>query len=270
MSLKGKVVVVTGSTRGIGRAIAESCARAGAKVVISSRKKKSVDKTVKAFKKKGYKVTGIPADVSKHEAVHSILEHAIVKWERVDVWINNAGLDSGYRNIEHVTPWEIEDIINTNVCGTLYGTRMMMSYFNNYGGGVIINMTGKGGRNDDSPYLTTYACTKAAVTRLTKDLAIEAKGKPVSIHLVSPGMVETDFYTDIKVSPELKNKAKNIPYALKAFGVPLKEVGDRVAQIADQPPGRSTGKTYNFLTKPQMFVGGMKMAWWGMSGKLSK
>ena len=269
MTLKGKVVVVTGSTKCIGRAIAESCAKAGAKVVISSRTKKAVDKTVKELKKKGYKVTGKVADVSKDDDVQALLEHAVSKWERVHVWVNNAGLSSGYRLMEDVPPWDISNIVNTNVCGTLYGTRMMMSYFGSYGGGVILNLTGKGGKCDASPYLTTYACTKAAVTNLTLSLAEEAKGRPVSIHAISPGMVETDFYSNVKVSPKLRDKSKNIKYALKAFGVPLSEVGERAAKIAAQKPGRSTGRVYNFLSKPKMFLGGMKMAWWGMTGKLA-
>jgi NAD(P)-dependent dehydrogenase (short-subunit alcohol dehydrogenase family) len=268
MTLKGKVVVVTGSTRGIGRAIAEYCAKDGAKVFITSRSKKAVDKTVKAMKKKGYKAAGFPADVSKEEDVQQILEQAIKQFKKVNVWINNAGLSSGYRLIEDIPQEEIAYVVNTNITGTLYGCRLMISYFSSHGGGVIINMTGKGGRNDPSPYLTTYACTKAAVTSLTKSLAGEAKDRPVSIHCVSPGMVATDFYKDVKVSNSLKEKAKNIPYALDAFGVEEKVVGKRVAQIAAQEPGKITGKTYNFVSKPQMFVGGMKMAWWGMTGKL--
>jgi NAD(P)-dependent dehydrogenase (short-subunit alcohol dehydrogenase family) len=268
MTLKGKVVVVTGSTRGIGRAIAEFCGRDGAKVVISSRKKKAVKATVKTFKQRGFKVTGIAADVSKEEDVQALLEHALTKWKKVHVWINNAGLSSGYRYLEDIPPEEISAVVNTNLTGTLYGCRLMIPYFAGHGGGVIINLNGRGGKGEAPPFMTTYAATKAAVTSLTKSLAIENKDKPVSIHSLSPGMVETDFYQDIKVSPRLKKGLKNIPYALRAFGVQTNVVGKEVARIAAQKPGHVTGKNYSLLTGPRMIRGIAMMTFWRVTGKL--
>jgi len=269
MTLKGKVVVVTGSTRGIGRAIAEFCARDGAKVVISSRKKKAVKATVNTFRQRGFKVSGTVADMSRPEDVQALLEHAITEWKKVHVWINNAGLSSGYRYLEDIPPDEISDVVNTNLTGTLYCCRALIPYFAGHGGGVIINMTGRGGKGDAPPFLTTYAATKAAVTSLTKSLAKENKGKPVSIHCLSPGMVETDFYKDIKVSRRLRKEAGNIPYALKAFGVKANVVGREVARLAAQKPGKATGKNYSLLTGTRTIRGIALMTWWRITGKLA-
>ena len=92
MKLKGKVIVVTGSTRGIGKAIAEACAREGAIVVISSREQLAVHETLKAFEAKGYSASGVAADVSIQSDLENLLKHSIDTWEKVHVWINNAGL----------------------------------------------------------------------------------------------------------------------------------------------------------------------------------
>ncbi len=268
MKLKDKVVVVTGSTRGIGRAIAEECAREGAKVVICSRKEASVEETYLSLKNQGFDVSSIAADISVGGDLERLLAHAVETWGKVDVWINNAGLSGGMRPLDEWSENEITQIINVNFTGTLKACRLIIPYFVKQGGGILINMNGKGGRCEASPFLTAYASTKAAVSSLTKSLAREYKKYPISIHSVTPGMVATDFYKDMKTSPKLVDNVQSIPYVLKAFGVPVSNVARFCVKIAAQEPGKSTGENYSLLSRWQLMRGIWLMMYYRVTGKL--
>jgi len=268
MQLKDKVIVITGSTRGIGRAIAEACAKEGAKVVICSRREPAVKETCETFGQQGFKVSGIPVDGSVQGDLEKLLQHAIETWGRVDVWINNAGLSGGLRPLEELREEEITGIINVNLAGTLKACRIIIPYFIQQGGGILINMNGKGGRGEASPFMTTYAATKAAVTSLTNSLAQENKAHPISIHSVIPGMVETDFYKDTKTSPKLAATAQSVPYVLKAFGVPLDVVGRFFVQIVAQEPGKVTGKNYSVFRGLRLIRAIGLMMWYRATGKI--
>jgi len=266
--LNDKVIVITGSTRGIGRAIAEACAEEGAKVVICSRREAAVKETRETFGQQGFKVSGIPVDVSVQGDLEKLLQHAIETWGRVDVWINNAGLSGGLRPLDELSEEEITSIINVNLAGTLKACQIIIPYFIQQGGGILINMSGKGGRGEASPFMTTYAATKAAVTSLTKSLAQENKAHPISIHSVIPGMVATDFYKDTKTSPKLAATAQSVPYVLRAFGVPLDVVGRFFVQIAAQESGKVTGKNYSLLSGLRLIRAIGLMMWYRATGKI--
>ena len=268
MKLKDKVIVITGSTRGIGRAVAEACCKAGAKVVICSRHETAVQETREALKQQGFNVSGITIDVSVQSDLEKLLQHAIETWGKVDVWINNAGLSGGWRLLTNISEEEITRIIDVNFTGTLEACRIVVPYFIQRGGGILINVSGMGGRRGEaSPFMTTYAATKAAVTSLTRSLAKEYKSHAISIHSVIPGMVATDFYKDVKTSTELAASIESLPYALKAFGVPIDVVGRYFAQIAAQEPGKVTGKNYSMLSGPRLIRGIALIMWYRMTGK---
>ena len=129
MKLKDTVIVITGSTRGIGRAIAWACAREGANVVISSRKEAAVSKVRSEFKKKGHGVSGIKADVSNNKDLEKLFDHTIKKWKKIDIWINNAGISGGFRAVDEMSPEEIAEVIDINITGTLNACRMLIPYF---------------------------------------------------------------------------------------------------------------------------------------------
>ncbi len=268
MRVKDKVIVITGSTRGIGHAIAKACARRGAKIVICSRQRSSVEKVCRDFKKDNFQVTGITVDVAKNSDIKKLFDHALKTFGKIDVWINNAGLSGGYRYLSDLSGEEITDIINVNITGTLLSCRLIIPYFIEKNGGVVINMSGKGGKGEASPYLTAYAASKTAVNQITKNLSKEYKGSQVSINSVLPGMVETDFFKNLKVSPLLESKAKSIPYILKAFGVPVEAVGEFVAGIAGQKPGKKTGRQYSMIKGFRLIRGIVLMVLFGMTGKL--
>lgn len=269
MRLKDKVIVVTGSTRGIGRAIAGACGQEGARLVVCSRDPAAVARTLKQLQDEGSQVSGLPIDVSRPADLERLLRYADETWGRVDVWVNNAGLSAGLLPLEETSPECIARVVGTNLLGTLYACRLVLPYLVGKGGGVLLNMSGKGGRGDPSPFLTTYAATKAAVISLTQSLAREYKGRPVSIHSILPGMVATDFYEDVQASPRLEGMVRDVPLALRAFGVPVDEVAQRVVELAAQEPGKVTGKNYALLGPWRMMRGGMLMAWYRLTGRLS-
>lgn len=268
MGLKDKVIVITGSTRGIGHAAAIACAQRGAKVVICSRHRSSVEEVCRIFKKDDFQVTGISADVSESGDIKKLFDHALNTFGKIDVWINNAGLSGGFRFLNDISDQEIKDILNVNITGTLLSCRIIIPYFIDKNGGVIINMSGRGGKGEASPYLTPYAASKTAVTYITKNLSKEYKDHLVSIHSVMPGMVETGFFKNLKVSPGLEARAKSIPYVLKAFGGPVEAVGEFIDDVADQKPGEKTGRQYSMIKGFRLIRGIILMTLFGMSGKL--
>ncbi|WXG42135.1 MAG: SDR family oxidoreductase [Candidatus Freyarchaeum deiterrae] len=268
MILEHKVIVITGSTRGIGLAVAEACAKEGAQIVICSRHESAVKQTIKAFKQQGYSVSGIKVDVSVPGDIEKLLQHAVETWGRVDVWVNNAGLSGGIQTLDAMSEEEITSIVNVNLTAMLQACRIIIPYFIQHDGGTIINLSGRGGRLEESPYMVVYAATKAAVSSLTKSLAKENKGKPISIHAVIPGMVETDFYKDIKVSSNLEEMAEGTPYALKAFSVPSNVVGNFFVKIAAQKPGEVTGKIYRILGGRRLMRGIGLMMYYRSTGKV--
>jgi NAD(P)-dependent dehydrogenase (short-subunit alcohol dehydrogenase family) len=272
MSLQNKVAVITGSTRGIGRQVAEECARQGATVVVSSRSQDAVASALAGITTAvaGAKLSGFAANVAHWEEVEALKAHALEQHGRIDVWFNNAGVSNGYRPMDEESNQELHDLITINVLGHMYGAKAMIPYFRERGG-YLMNMCGRGWKGEGTAYTTAYAASKAAIASLTRSLAAENKDCPnVSINAFVPGMVDTDFYVDINCSPRLEATKGNIALALDAFGTPIDEVGRRAASLIAEQPGATTGKIYALLSPGRMMRGGAKMAWWGMTGKMAR
>ena len=268
-TLTGKVIVITGSTRGIGRAMAEACASEGATVVVSSRTQAAVDETVAAIMKKGGRASGVVCDVAKDTDLEALLAHAVDAHGGVDVWVNNAGISLGMRYHTDESPEEIRRIVDINLVGTMLASRLVVPYFVKRGGGVLINVSGRGGRGDAAPYTAAYAATKAGVMVFTKSIAGEHKGEPVSIHVFMPGMVDTDFYGQgMEVSPALADVVGNIRVVLDCIGTPLEAVGPRLAQVAAEKPGEKTGLVHAVNGGTRQMLGGFKIVWARITGRM--
>ena len=244
-SLRAKVVVITGSSRGIGRAIATACARAGASVVVSSRSKTGVSRCVEEMQREGLSVKGFSADVSREGDIERLFENGVAEFGRIDVWVNNAGISGGYRTIQSMSAVEIKQVIDTNLMGTFYACRLLIPYLISNGGGTIVNMSGRGGHGNPIPFQSPYGASKAAVTSLTRSLAAENKGRPLSINCLFPGMVETDIYKDVKICPETEPRMAIMPVLLKAFATPMERVQRVAVEMCAVKPGSVTGKCYS-------------------------
>lgn len=268
-ALDGKVVVITGSTRGIGRAMAEACAAAGATVVVSSRTQDAVDETVVALQSTGATVTGIRCDVSVDSDLASLLTHAIETHGRVDVWVNNAGISLGMRRHVQTSAEEMRRIVDINLVGTMVASGLVVPYFVDRGRGVLINVSGRGGRGDAAAYTAAYAATKAAVMVFTKSLAAEHKADPISVLVFMPGMVDTDFYgPEMEVSADLADLASNIRVVLDAIGTPIEKVGPALVEAASTVPGTDTGSVHRAGGGMRGMSGGLKLIWARMTGRM--
>jgi NAD(P)-dependent dehydrogenase (short-subunit alcohol dehydrogenase family) len=267
-ALDGKIIVVTGSTRGIGRSIAEACAASGATLVLSARSADAVVEEVSAFQERGWNCSGIAADVANPDDVEALFKHALEVHGHIDAWVNNAGISEGYRPLDELSVAELNDIVRINLLGHLYALRLTVPYFREHGG-HILNMTGRGYKGEATPYTAAYASTKTAIASITQSVAEENRDCPkMSVNALVPGMVATDFYVDIKSSPRLEATKDNWRYALDAFGVPLDVVGREAAAILGKEPGRETGRIYNLLRGARLARGIALISWYGMTGKL--
>jgi len=268
LKLNDKVIVITGSSRGIGKSIAKACIAEGAKVVISSRNLESVKETCKEFDLKGNCTLGISADVDKKEDLQKLFEHAIEKFKRIDIWINNAGIGGGYMAIDEMSYEDIGQIVNVNLIGLLNSCKLIIPYFIDQGSGIILNMSGRGGKFEASPFQAVYAATKAAIISATKSIATENKKYPISIHAINPGMVETDILKNVKSGLKSDYKPETLKYVSNAFGVPIDIVGKSVVEIISQVPGKKTGKVYSLLGGLRMIRGIVLMIYYRISKKI--
>jgi len=268
-SLDDKVVVITGSTRGIGRAMAEACADAGATVVVSSRTASAVEETVAALKGTGASASGAVCDVAREADLEALLQHAVDVHGGVDVWVNNAGISLGMRYVEDSTPEDIRRIVDVNLVGTMLASRLVVPYMIGRGGGMLINVSGRGGRGDAAPYTAAYAATKAGVMVFTKSIAGEHAGEPVSIQVFMPGMVDTDFYGEtMEVSPGLQDLVGNIRIVLDCIGTPIEMVGPKLAEVAATGPGAPSGRIHSPGGGMRRMLGGFRLLAARLSGRM--
>jgi len=244
MKLENKVIVITGATGGVGLGTARAAAREGGTVVICGRRDETVAATVAALKESGAKASGIRADVANPQDLAALLEHADRTWGRVDIWINNAGVGTGTGPLTGLTAEDIVRTVATNVIGTAEACRIVIPYLLKQGSGLLCNTAGRGSDGSPQGGAAIYSATKAAVLSLTKSLAEENLGQPISIHAISPGLVMSGLHTsrlDATINPELAAHTRQV---LERFGTPAEKVGEYFVEVASQEPGRLTGYFY--------------------------
>ncbi len=206
-----QTIVVTGSTRGIGRGLATEFLKRGHRVVVSGRSHASVDPAVAALGDLG-EVLGQPCDVADLTACHALWDAAVACFGRVDIWINNAALAPDHALFADADPGQIGAAVDTNLTGTMYGTQVALNGMLAQGGGKIYTFEGFGSNGSTSPGLTVYGATKYAVRYFTNALAKEYADSPVLIGSLSPGMVPTDLlvYSSRSQDPQQWEKSKRI------------------------------------------------------------
>ncbi|CAM6099506.1 unnamed protein product [Calypogeia fissa] len=258
-------VIITGSTRGLGKALAREFLRNGDNVVITSRSAESVYNTVEELRKeiqemsgslstsdarlelfglprperKDPKVIGIPCDVSNSNDVQALAEYAVKEFGSVDLWINNAGVNKGFRPLLEFSGEEIEQIVSTNLTGSLICTREAVKVMQTQKkGGHVFNMDGAGSGGSSTPLTAAYGATKCGLRQMSASLLEEVKGSKVGIHTASPGMVLTDLLLS---GASLQNK--------KMFNF-ICEQPETVARalVPNLRLVNGTGKAVNYLT----------------------
>jgi NAD(P)-dependent dehydrogenase (short-subunit alcohol dehydrogenase family) len=191
-------VVITGSTRGIGRGLALEFLKRGHNVVVSSRRQPDVDKAVAELSTAGKaKVTGKTCDVTRKADVQALWDHAVATFGHVDFWINNAGRATSRYSVHDLPEDLVHTLVDGNLKGSVFGSQVAVTGFRRQGFGTLYNMLG--GSSDGkrlTPNMGVYSSTKAGDLVLTKYLVAENQNPQIVIGTISPGMLITENWFD--------------------------------------------------------------------------
>ena len=195
MNYQGKVAIITGGTRGIGRAIAEAFVREGINVCIGARKIEEVEQVVRELGGVGGgDVTGAACDVRVQEEVEALVAHAVEELGGVDVLVNNAGIGQ-FKTVEEMSPEEFRAILETNLFGVFYGCHAAIPEMKKRGGGYIINISSLAGANPH-PRMAAYNASKFGLNGFSEALMQEVRHDGIKVSYVMPGSVNTEFGGD--------------------------------------------------------------------------
>lgn len=204
-SLEGKIAIVTGSTRGIGRAIAEGMAGADASVVVNGRNAQSTQQAASEIAAGGGKCLAVAADVSRADDVERLIKTTVSSFGRLDILVNNAGISPYFKPAETVTEAEFDEIMKVNLksvflCCQAAG-RVMISQRS----GRIINISSIAGEVA-LPKLLAYTTAKGAINQLTRVLAVEWARYGIRVNAIAPAYMETDLTKGLRDNPRLHDE----------------------------------------------------------------
>jgi 3-oxoacyl-[acyl-carrier protein] reductase len=244
--LDGKVSIVTGASRGIGRAIALQLAAQGSKVVVNyASSSTAAEEVVRAIMAAGSEAIAVQADVSKTADVDQLINTVMEKWGRVDILVNNAGITrDGLLLRMKLEDWQ--SVIDLNLTGVFLCTRGVSKIMLKQKSGRIINITSVAGQMGN-PGQANYSAAKAGVIGFTKSVAKELSSRGITVNAVAPGFITTDMTNDLKSEGILQF----IP--LGRYGEPDEVAGVVRFLAADPAAAYITGQTFNV-------DGGMVMA----------
>lgn len=192
-----KVIVITGSTRGIGFGLAEAFLGLGCQVVVSGRFQESVQSAVEQLSSRHAldNILGQLCDVADYSQVEELWKAGKDQFGRIDIWINNAGVSHPQASFWEQPLEEIYAVVETNIFGTMYGTRVALREMLAQGYGALYNMEGLGSDGRIVDGLAVYGSTKSALRYLNRSLEKQLEGMPVIVGSLSPGMVVTEMLT---------------------------------------------------------------------------
>jgi NAD(P)-dependent dehydrogenase (short-subunit alcohol dehydrogenase family) len=208
-----KNIVVTGSTRGIGRGLASELLRRGHNVAISGRTQAAADAALAGLQplaSGGARAIAVACDVSKGPDLQGLWNAAQQAFGRIDIWVNNAGVSHDRQRGGDLRAADIRNVQETNLLGMMLATQIALRGMNAQpGGGSIWNMEGFGSSGMNAPGMGLYGASKFALTYFNKALLAETKGSPVRICYLSPGIVVTDLLKRDMTSRDPKEEARN-------------------------------------------------------------
>jgi NAD(P)-dependent dehydrogenase (short-subunit alcohol dehydrogenase family) len=191
-SLDGKVAVITGSSRGIGRAIAEAMAALGARVVISSRKAEACEAVAQEIKQQGGDAAAVPCNISRKAEVEALVAETLRRLGRIDILVCNAGINPVYGPLRDLGDEAFDKVMRANVTSALWFANLVIPGMAERGGGAVILMSSIAGlRGNDR--IGAYGISKAALMALVRNLAVEWGPRNVRINGIAPGLIRTDF-----------------------------------------------------------------------------
>ena len=237
--LSGKVAIITGSTRGIGKSMAEELARVGCKVVVSSRKGEACEEVRAEFEKQGFEVLARPCNVSRKEDLQALVDATVAKWGRIDIAIANAAANPYYGPLTQIPDEAFDKVMQNNVKSVLWLASITLPGMAERGGGSFISVGSIGGIRA-STVLGAYAISKAADHHLTRCLAAEWGPKNVRVNAIAPGLIKTDFAKALW-EDAARRKAHEDQTPLRRLGVP-RDIGGIAVFLASDAAAFITGQ----------------------------
>jgi len=237
--LSGKVALVTGSTRGIGKSMAEEMARAGAKVVVSSRKADACEQVRTEFEQQGYEVLAQPCNVSRKEELQALVDATHKRWGRIDIAVSNAASNPYYGPLAQIPDEAFDKIMLNNVKSVLWLAAMTLPGMAERGGGSFISVGSIGGILANT-VIGAYGMSKAAGHHLVRNLAAEWGPKNVRVNSIAPGLVKTEFARALW--EDEKRRAERIQATpLRRLGEP-RDIGGIAVFLASDAAAFITGQ----------------------------
>jgi NAD(P)-dependent dehydrogenase (short-subunit alcohol dehydrogenase family) len=238
-SLKGKVTVITGSSRGIGRAAAELMAQLGARVVVSSRKPEPCDEVVKEIRAKGGEAISIPCNISRRNEIEALIKNTESRLGPIDILVCNAAVNPYFGPLAEIPDEAFDKIMSSNVKSNLWLCNLTIPGMAARGGGAVVIVSSIAGLRG-SPMLGAYGISKAADFGLTRNLALEWGPRNVRVNCVAPGLIKTDFARALWENPDVL-AWRNERTPLRRIGAP-EEVGSVIAFLASPAASFMTGE----------------------------
>jgi NAD(P)-dependent dehydrogenase (short-subunit alcohol dehydrogenase family) len=238
--LTGQVAIVTGSTKGIGRAIAEELARAGSKVVISSRKADACEEVAAAIVKEGHEAIAIPCHIGRRADCEALVAKTREKWGKIDTMVCNAAINPYYGPMTGLADEVFSKVMETNVRSNLWLANLVQPEMAARRDGSIIIVSSIGGLKG-TEILGIYAISKAADMQLARNLAVEWGPQNIRVNCIAPGLVRTDFARALWEDPELR-KGSEDRTALRRLGEP-EDIAGAAVFLASRAGRWITGQT---------------------------
>jgi NAD(P)-dependent dehydrogenase (short-subunit alcohol dehydrogenase family) len=238
--LTGKVAIVTGSSKGIGRAIAERLAEHGAKVVVSSRKADACEAVAASIRERGGEAAVIPCHIARKEELQNLVDQTIALWGGIDIVVSNAAVNPYLGPASGASDEVYERVMGANVRSNFWLANMACPHLAERGGGSFIIISSIGGFRG-SASLGLYGISKAADMQLARNIAVEWGPKNVRANAIAPGLVRTDFAKALWSDPVRYRKAtRDVP--LQRIGEP-DEIAGAAVFLASKAGSFVTGHT---------------------------
>jgi glucose 1-dehydrogenase len=242
-----RVAVVTGSSKGIGKAIAIEFAKAGYNIVLNARDERELSQTAeevtKTLSRGQESVTFLAGDVSQESVCTSLLDHTIKTFGRIDVLVNNAGIGGAQKTVHELSSDEWDYVIDVNLKGTFLCTREALKRMNNESTGSgysIINISSVH-ESIPQPQSAPYSASKGGMEMLTKTVAIEVADKGIRVNGIAPGAIATDMNKDI-LEDQQKKKEEEMRIPMHRIGQP-EEIAKVALFLASEGASYMTGTT---------------------------
>ncbi len=240
--LRGRVLIVTGAGQGIGRAIALAAAQQGMRVTVNDIREEMAAETVSLIHANQGEAIAHAGDVSKEEDVARMVEETVARWGRLDVLVNNAGIEPSASILE-MSPEMWDRVMAVNLRSVFLGTQAAGRVMKEQGGGVIINMSSIAGKAIPLPYRSAYAASKAGIVGFTKEAAREFAAYNIRVNAICPGVIITPMTAAARQNPAMMEKwMREIP--MRRLGQP-EEVAALVLFLASDDASYITGQAYH-------------------------